>query len=114
MIELVTLDQARAMLQMTHTAQDGLIVNYIQAASKMVLNYLKLDETAYLNSDGAMEIDSDLGYQEVPSEVQAATLYLIGVLFRDRDGAESEKWIPGYLPGPCVSMLYNLRDPTLA
>lgn len=115
MIELVTLEQTRQALQMTHTGQDDLIVGLIRASSRMVLSYLKLDEDAYLNSDGTMEMDSaTLGYDEVPAEVQAATLYLVGVLFRDRDGAESEKWSPGYLPGPVLSMLYPLRTPTVS
>lgn len=115
MIELVTLGQARQVLQMTHNAQDDVIVTLIRAASRMVLTYLKLEEDAYLNSDGTMDNESEtLGYNEVPEEVQAATLYLVSVLFRDRDGAESEKWQQGYLPTPVVSMLYPLRTPSVA
>lgn len=117
MIELVTLEQARATLRMPEslTTENDLIVGLIRSSSRMVLTYLKLDEDAYLNSDGTMDLNSStLGYDEVPEEVQAATLYLVGVLFRDRDGAESEKWTPNYLPAPVVSMLYPLRLPSLA
>src|SRR5688500_12893973 len=113
MIELVTIEQAKLMIREVRNHEDDLIVTLIRAASRMVLSYLKLEEDAYLNSDGTMDQDSaTLGYNEVPEEVQAATLYLIGVLFRDRDGAESEKWTPGFLPAPVVSMLYPLRLPT--
>lgn len=115
MIELVTLEQTKAMLRVPYNNEDDHITGLIQACSRMVLNYLRLDETAYLNSDGTMDLNSStLGYDEVPEEVQAATLYLIGVLFRDRDGAESEKWTPGFLPAPVVSMLYPLRDPAMS
>lgn len=115
MIELVTLEQTKVMLRVTYNNEDDHITGLIQACSRMVLNYLRLDETAYLNSDGTMDLNSaTLGYEEVPEEVQAATLYLIGVLFRDRDGAESEKWEHGYLPLPVRSMLYMLRSPALA
>lgn len=117
MIELVTLEQARQMLQIPDalTSENDFIVGLIRGSSRMVLSYLKLDEDAYLNSDGTMDLDSaTVGYNEVPEEVQAATLYLIGVLYRDRDGAESEKWQHGFLPAPVVSMLYPLRDPSLA
>lgn len=117
MIELVTLEQARTVLRMpdSNVSENDLIISLIRASSRMVLTYLKLEEDAYLNSDGTMDQDSaTLGYNEVPEEVQAATLYLVGVLFRDRDGAESEKWNQGYLPVPVVSMLYPLRLPSLA
>lgn len=114
MIELVTLEQTKVMLRVPYNTEDDHITGLIRACSRMVLNYLKLDESAYLNSDGTMDINSStLGYEEVPEEVQAATLYLIGVLFRDRDGQEAEKWQHGYLPVPVMSMLYMLRDPTL-
>lgn len=115
MIELVTLEQAKSMLRVPYTREDDLIILLIRGASRMVLNYLRLDESAYLNSDGTMDISSaTLGYEEVPEEVQSAVLYLVGVLSRDRDGAESEKWQAGYLPAPVVSMLYPLRDPASA
>lgn len=115
MIELVTLDQIKARLRIDTDAEDGDLVGFMQSASRMVLSYLKLEDDAYLNSDGTMDVDSETsGYYEVPAEVQAATLYLAGVLYRDRDGGEVDKWAPGYLPAPVTAMLYPLRDPTLA
>lgn len=114
MIELVTLEQTKVWIRDIHGAEDDLILGLIRASSRMVLAYLKLDEDAYVNSDGTMDIDSaTLGYEEVPEEVQTAVMYLVGVLYRDRDGAESDKWKPGYLPEPVKSMLYHLRDPSL-
>lgn len=113
MIELVTIEQAKLAVREIQSHQDDFIVLLIRASSRMVLTYLKLDEDAYLNSDGTMDLDSStLGYNEVPEEVQAAVLYLVAVLFKDRDGAESEKWERGFLPAPVVSMLYPLRLPT--
>lgn len=116
MIELVTLDQAKAYCQVVNQNQhDTTLTTLIRSASRALLGYLRLDESVYLNSDGAMEIDSDtLGYSEVPEEVQGAVLYLVGVVFRDPDGVEMEKWQQGYLPFPVINMVYHLRDPAIA
>lgn len=115
MIELVTLEQIRGYVGQTGDHDNPKLRLLVQAASRLVLAYLKLPDSAYLNSEGTLELDSDTqGYQEVPAEVQGAVLYLAGMLYRDPDGVEAEKWQPGYLPGPVMSMLYHLRKPTLA
>lgn len=116
MIELVTLDQAKAYCQVTGLTQhDMALTTLIRGCSRSVLGYLKLDEDAYLNSDGTMDIETDtLGYSEVPEEVQNAVLYFVALIFRDRDGVEMEKWQQGYLPFPVMNMIYHLRDPTIA
>lgn len=114
MISLVTLEQVKDRLKIDGTADDSNLQGLIYGASRMVLNYLELDEEHYLNSDGEMEIDTDTrGYFEVPEEVQVATILLIGILYRDPDGTESEKWSRGFLPNPVVAILYPLRDPTI-
>lgn len=115
MIELVTLAQARQYLQMTHNAQDDVIVQCIRSASSSVMTYLKLDEHAYLNSDGTMDLESEtLGYYEVPEDIKAATLFYVNILFTDRLGENVSQWEPGYIPTPVKNMLYQYRTPTLA
>lgn len=114
MIELVTLDQVKARLKVDGDLEDMNLQGLIYGASRMVLNYLNLDESAYLNSDNTMDLNTDtLGYDEVPEEVQVATILLVGYLYRDPDGAESEGWDKGYLPTPVVSILYPLRTPNI-
>jgi hypothetical protein len=114
MIALVTLEQVKARLKVDGTDDDANLQGLIYGASRMVLNYLELDEDHYLNSDGAMDIDTDTqGYFEVPEEIQVATIMLVGALYRDPDGSESEKWSRGFLPNPVVAILYPHRDPTI-
>ena len=114
MIELVTLAQVKARLRFDHDTEDADLQGLIYGASAAVMNYLKLDHDAYLNSDGTMDLNSDGSYDEVPQEVQLATILLVGIMSRDRDGVEADKWQHGYLPMPVMSLLYPLRDPALA
>lgn len=113
-IALVTLEQVKDRLKVDGTADDSNLLGLIYGASRMVLNYLELDEDVYLNSDGTMDIDTDTrGYAEVPEEVQVATIMLVGFLYRDPDGVESEKWKLGYPPLPVQAILWPLRTPTI-
>ncbi len=112
MVMLCTLSEAKAQLQMDHSDQDAHITLLIHAASGAVLNYLKRDLTE-LESDDTLEIDSD-GVIVMEDEVKLATLYLIGVMFRDRDGVDTNAWEHGYLPKPVIALLYPLRDPAAA
>jgi hypothetical protein len=115
MIELVTLEQVKRRLKYDGDADDANLQDYIWGASRMVLNYLKIAETAYADSDGNMELDSEtMSYPSVPAEVQVATILLVGILVRDPDAAEIDDWEAGYLPRPVTAILYPLRDPTAA
>ena len=117
---LVSVERAKAVLRFDHDAEDAVLEFTIQAASRMILNYLKYDESAFAGSDydtdGEYPTDTDgvlIGMDSFP-DVQAATLFLVGVMRRDPDGAEMDKWEMGYLPKPVMAMLYTLRDPALA
>lgn len=112
MVMLVSLADAKAQLQVDHDLQDSHIELLIHACSGAVLNYLKRDVTD-LDSDGTLEVDSD-GIIVMEYEVSLATLYLIGVMFRDRDGVDMADWEAGYLPRPVTALLYPLRDPSLS
>lgn len=109
MAMLVGLNEAKAQLQVDHNDQDAHITFLIHAASGAVLNYLKRDLND-IESDDALVMDSD-GVIEMEDEVKLATLYLIGVMFRDRDGVDMAGWDHGYLPKPVIALLYPLRDP---
>lgn len=111
MAMLVGLNEAKAQLRQDSNDDDGYITMLIHAASGMVLNYLKRDLND-LTSDDLIDYDSE-GVIIMEEETRMATLYLIGMLYRDRDGQMSDKWQQGYLPYPVTAMLYPLRDPAL-
>jgi hypothetical protein len=125
-MKLVTRDQAKAQVRQVDNSEDALIDTYILAASRLVINYLKGTKyvwSRYIDSAGDYVFDSSGNpeYQldendkkTVSEEVQAATLMLIGILYRDRDGQDPTLWKQGYLPEPVTACLYNLRDPSLA
>lgn len=125
-MNLVTLQEAKDNMYVTFSASDTDIKLKIAAASGAVLNYLKGRSKLYVietDSDGVEMLDSSgdpvyerdsQGKRLIRSEVKQATLILVGIFFRDRDGAEADKWEPGFLPRPVTALLYPLRDPAVA
>lgn len=109
---LVTLTETKARLRFNHDVDDDDLMLALEGASAAVMNYLKLPLDHYDDSDG--QVPEDQSGTDVPAEVKNAVLYLVGMLSRDRDGMNVAAWERGYLPAPVVSMLYPLRDPTLA
>lgn len=123
-MELITLAEAKAHLEMDHDDSDVMIGEMIHSASGAVLNYLKgapigepvRDEqgAVVLDTAGDVVYETDTGGGLVVRyEVKAAVKILLAEMFRIRD-AEDRKWTPGYLPDPVVSLLYPLRNPALA
>lgn len=114
---LVTMADAVAHLRLdtVDTAGNPADAPYVQlqieAASEAVLNYLKSGADAFLDSNGDVVLDSS-GAPVVPYAVKAATLVMLGHLYRERDQTwEGQEH--GYPPRPVVSLLYQLRDPAL-
>ena len=95
MPDLVTLGQAKTALRIYHDDFDTSLTLLVSAASNAVVNYLGGRAEAVLNLDSSGEIPSGT---DVPEEVQAATLYLVGALHRDSDA--SDEFDRGYLPPP--------------
>lgn len=109
MVMLVTLQEASDHLRRDTTDDDDDLTIKIKAASAAVLNYI---ETAdFIDSSGEPDYDSS-GDAIVPFDVKAATLILVGMFYKDRDGVDASKWPLGYLPMPVVSLLYPYREPT--
>lgn len=106
MTMLVTLAEAKAQIRQTQDHEDADIVLKINAASAAVLAYLKGYD--FVDSNG------DVDEESVPAQVKQATLALVGLFCRDRDGESMKDWVPGYLPAHVVSLLYPLRDPAIA
>ena len=134
---LVTLEDAKARLRIVHDAEDLDLELMIQQASAAVMNYLGLPLNHYATiaaadgsssngygTESSSDSDSDAGLFEsssegavtpvkIPAEVELATLLLVGILARDRDGVEMKDWEQGYLPKPVLAFLYPLRDPVM-
>ena len=102
MASLIDLEVVKKRLGVIGTKHDDNLSGLIVAASSMVLDYLKVEEAFY---------DSN---NPVPPHVAEATGYLVGILFRDRDGVEAASWDANYLPRPVVAMLYTRRDPAVS
>jgi len=122
---LVTLEEAKQHLYVIHDDDDDLINNQIKASSGIVINFLKTKRGLYepeYDENGDLVLDSNddtvpvvdsSGQKLIRDEVRSATLIMICILLRDRDGAEMQKWQTGLLPPPVTALLYPLRDPAL-
>lgn len=122
MVMLVTLEQASDHLRRDTTDDNADLTLKIMAASNAVINYLKSASPYELERDSSGDIIYDSSGKPVPvedssgnpvvlPEVELATLYLIGVYYKDRDGETMKEWQHGYLPFPVTSILYPLRKP---
>lgn len=121
----VTLARAKQHLNMDHDQDDVLIDAYIRAASEAVKNYLKsgsaYDVERDSNDDPVLDSSGDPIYavdsnddKIVRYAVQAATLLMVGFLYKDRDENPDEAFAQGFIPKPVTALLYALRDPALA
>lgn len=106
---LVTLEAAKADLQMDHNLDDVDIEAKINQASAAVLNYIGRGQDYYNDSTGEIPEDEN-GEPDVPFEVRAATILMVRFLF---EGTADEPKELHYLPTPVVSLLYPLRVPTI-
>src|SRR3546814_1962271 len=90
---LVSLEAANAHLRVDHDEDDNDIALKLQAASAAVLRYLKTEGIAdFVDSSGTLPEDSSGIVEAVPADVRAATLLMLGYLYKDRDNdARSEE-----------------------
>lgn len=116
---LVTLQQARDHLRSDTDADDADLTLKIEAASELVVDYLKEYALTFIDADGnpVMTDDDPPEAVPVPKRVQSATLVLINYMYRERDGSNEfavpTQWGYGYLPQGVTSLLYSLRTPTV-
>lgn len=111
-MNLVTLDEAKLRLRVDGTAQDSDIELMIGGASTAVLRHLGDAANEFLLDVNGDPIPED--QIVVPDDVKNATLYLVGAMLRDPDGAEVKDWDMGYLPRPVTALLVSRRKPSLA
>lgn len=113
MVMLVSLTQAKDHLRVDTADEDNDLTLKIHAASAAVLNYIRNGADIFTDSTGEPIVDSNEAPLGIPYEVQAATLLLIGYLYRQRDSDEDKEWDMGYLPKPVTALLYTHRIPSL-
>jgi hypothetical protein len=105
---LVTVCQAKEHLRVDFDTEDDDIELKIHAASAAILDYL--DDARYDFTDTSGELTAD-----VPYTVQAATLLMVGDLYKNREptatDAVDSKFGYGYLPRAVLALLYPLRTP---
>src|SRR3546814_6088760 len=90
MTMLVSLEAAKAHLRVDHDEDDNDIALKLQAASAAVLRYLKTEGIAdFVDSSGTPPEDSSGIVEAVPADVRAATLLMLGYLYKDRSEEQS-------------------------
>jgi hypothetical protein len=108
-VNLVTLRQAKAHLNVDHDFDDDVINGKRHDASMAVMNYIKADEHAtdfnWVDALGEPSVD-------LPGEVRAATLLVLGAMYENRDGDIFRSPTP--LSQPVMDLLWRHRDPALA
>jgi hypothetical protein len=108
---LVSLTQAKDHLRIDSSAEDSYLGLMIRASSAAVLNYIRSGADLFTDSAGDVYLDSAGDPIDVPEDVQAATLLLLGFMYRNRDENPDGAFERGYLPMPVTALLYPYRDP---
>ena len=117
-MSLITVDQAKLQIRAGDEVDEDELQEMVDAASAMVLNYLK-SASPYVqdvDSNGAPLVDSSdepVYTDTVRPEVMMATKILVGYLWRKRDENTDGEFDRGYLPMPVTAILFPLRDPAL-
>jgi hypothetical protein len=116
-VALVSLPQAQDHLRDFYTENEGHIELLILAASRACITYLDGGEDSFADSDGQIAQDSNGVPQDVPEDIQAACLLLIGEFYRNRDGEQAgeinAQFGYGFLPRPVTALLFPYRSPVV-
>ncbi len=107
---LVTFNESKEHLRVDHDMDDAQINRMRRQASAAVLNYIKIDidETAF---DYVDEFGEPIA-NNIPQEIAAATLLMIGALYENRDGDSFRS--PQPLSQAAMDLLWRHRDPAMA
>jgi hypothetical protein len=108
MIEFVTLEEAKGHLRIDTDAGDDDIKQKILSASSAIFDYVQGSREKLIDKDGVI-IDGTAELQRV----KMATLILVGILDRVRDGQEEKNYTAGNLPFSVTAHIYSLRAPTI-
>lgn len=102
-MSLVTLEEAKAHLRVMHFDEDSTIAIYMNAATEIVVDYIKKPEHEWTDTN-------------VPFLIKAAVLLVLTGLYENRgDEAEPDySQADGYLAKPVTAILHRYRDPAYA
>jgi hypothetical protein len=112
MTMLVSIQQASDHLRRDTDADDADLTLKIKGASAAVMRYIG-DHNLFTDSAGDVAEDSNGVAIDVPEDVQAATLLLIGDFYSNRAAGDFVT-VDWFLPPFVMALLYPYRDPTLA
>lgn len=108
-MSFVDIGEIKSGLRIRHDDDDPFLQMLAEAATGIIADYLKSAAAEYLGDDGQV-----LDPGAVPAKIKAATIFLVGVMERNRDQDPEGMFADGRLPMPVRAMLYPLRVPTLA
>lgn len=100
---LITLDQAKGQIQITHDQDDTKIAEKLNEASAIVLDYLKKPGNCWQDNSGRP--------RSVPYLIQSAVKLVTAALYENADGNENA---PQPLSQAVKDILARHRDPALA
>ncbi len=111
---LVTLAQASAHLRRDTTDDNTDLTLKIEAASDAIVHYLASNAT-FIDSHGGVDTDTAGDILGVPDSIRIATLILVGILYKDREGENSAAdWNENGLPKVVTNLLYGRKTPVIA
>ncbi len=109
---LITLQDAKEHLRVDHDLDDADILLKMEQASDIVIDYLKLPEGKWdLDAGGSGSSSSGSSGSSsglAPWRVTAATLLVLGELYRNREAGSNP------LSQGAMDLLHRTRDPALA
>lgn len=111
---LVSLEEAKAQVREVRDVEDADITLKIKGASLIIVHYLQDGADEFLDSNGQTVDDSNGVALNVPEDVMLATLVLVGIMFRNRDGDEEKLFTSANLPPQVTTLIYHRRPLSLA
>jgi uncharacterized phage protein (predicted DNA packaging) len=100
---LITVDQAKLHLRLDTDDHDDLLEEIVSDVSGVILDYLKMDSTAYQTTDGEPD--------DVPAAVKSAVKLGVSAMFENPEQLPDG---PQVLSQTVKDLLHRLRDPALA
>jgi hypothetical protein len=111
--DFVSVEQIKLALRIDNDDEDANLANLISGASRSIAIYIQMPDEPFADSSGVIPQDS-AGDPIVPEDVQRSTILLVGIMYRDPDGVDMDKWQQGYLPFAVTAGIYWRRTPSVA
>jgi hypothetical protein len=114
---LISLEVARLQIRSDDTADDSLVIAYIQAVTRAILNYV--NQEPFLDSTGELYVDSNDIVLDVPEDWRLACMIEVARMYRfrenDADDHIDAQFGYGYPLGKtAIGLLFPYRMPGIA